>query len=237
MRAILNRSYRNSRKFRTWLRIRSKTTPFLAEQRKPHGDSPEGSRPAATNQNPEVVSKRFLIIGFTVFLGAVLAFIHWGNWPKKVDDEIPSHFDMLVVLGGGFHQGRATLAIEAVEEFLPSDVCVTGDGGRIVNQLRDLSLDGVRIHHEENAISTYENAVFTKPIIEANDARTIVLVTHAYHSARAKRTFQFVMGPAYSVKVVVADESLVSADTEAAMMRRERYAAIYYAIRYGVPLW
>lgn len=185
-------------------------------------------------------SQRFrtwLIVGVTLFPVTVFALIHWGNWPRKVDDRIPSHFDILEVLGGGFHLGRASLAIEAVEEFLPNDVCVTGDGGRIANQLRDLSLDGVRIHHEENATSTYKNAAFTKPIIEANDARTIVLVTHAYHSARAKRTCQFVMGPCYSTKVVVADESLVSGETKAAMMRRERYAAIYYAIRYGAPLW
>ena len=160
------------------------------------------------------------------------------SWPKPVMDQIPHRPEALVVLGGGYHQGRSQLALAGIRSCSPRSVIVTGDGGRILRDLEASALVNVPLLHEPQATSTYENAVFTKKLLSARHARTVVIATHWYHSRRAKRTFQSVLGDEYEVFVYTTPRAATLSETERAMLRRERLALVYYAVRYGIfPRW
>ena len=60
---------------------------------------------------------------------------------------------------------------------------------------------------EEKSASTKENAVYTREIMKRHRYTSLILVTAAYHSKRAEKTFKKIMGNEVSVLVAPAEES------------------------------
>lgn len=61
---------------------------------------------------------------------------------------------------------------------------------------------------EDRSVSTYENAVFSLPILKSRGVHSIILVTSPTHSRRAKRTFESVFDKSgISVSIYPAQKS------------------------------
>jgi uncharacterized SAM-binding protein YcdF (DUF218 family) len=60
---------------------------------------------------------------------------------------------------------------------------------------------------EEKSTSTKENAVYTREIMKRHRYTSLILVTAAYHSKRAEKTFKKIMGSEVSVLSAPAEES------------------------------
>jgi len=54
---------------------------------------------------------------------------------------------------------------------------------------------------EDQSNSTLDNALFTKQILESQEIKSIILVTSAYHSRRAKRIFNDVFADNVEISV------------------------------------
>lgn len=54
---------------------------------------------------------------------------------------------------------------------------------------------------EDQSLSTYQNAIYTKLISEHYGFESILLVTSTYHSRRAAHIFRDVFGPNYAIWV------------------------------------
>ena len=115
--------------------------------------------------------------------------------------------DVIVVLGAGLsHDGRPGYALtrrslQAAElwqaGYAPTIICT---GGIAPNQTtseaagcqRVLNWRGVpdsAILLEENSRSTEENAIYSRPLIEANDFQRVLLVSDSFHVFRARYIF------------------------------------------------
>jgi len=60
---------------------------------------------------------------------------------------------------------------------------------------------------EEKSASTKENAIFTKDIIKRHGYTSLILVTSAYHSKRANKIFEKIMGNEIKVLSAPSEES------------------------------
>jgi uncharacterized SAM-binding protein YcdF (DUF218 family) len=119
--------------------------------------------------------------------------------------------EVLVVLGGSMlvpgTGADATLGYDTYLRCVYADwtvqrqsfhyVVVTGNAGTAEGMARFLSDRGVppnRILVENNAKSTYENAVYTRRLLEktygAGSVPEVVVLTSDYHAARARRVFE-----------------------------------------------
>jgi uncharacterized SAM-binding protein YcdF (DUF218 family) len=98
--------------------------------------------------------------------------------------------DELVVLGGG--DGRAERAAELYHQGAAPGVLCTGHGDCASN-VAVLEKSGVPasvIIAEPNALTTWQNAQLTVPLLRQMGAHRVILVTSWYHSRRALAVFQ-----------------------------------------------
>jgi uncharacterized SAM-binding protein YcdF (DUF218 family) len=158
--------------------------------------------------------KNRLLFGVLVLLAASVGafFVLRGNsfrsfWERWLVVSVPmEHADALIVLGGEplarpqeaarlYHQGMAPL------------VFVTGLGDATTNR-RILTGGGVpstSIVTEAKASTTYENALFLKPLLKAAHVRSAMIVTSPFHTRRALATFRKVIP---DVRFGVTDASI-----------------------------
>ena len=140
--------------------------------------------------------------------------------------------DAIVVLGGG-DRSRAEQALGLGRRFTGTPVIVTGDGGTIVRELAEAGFPGERVMHEPRATSTFENARFTRPILQRLEVRRVVLVTNWFHARRALAVFAREMpGCTFTAVYAPPPDPLSPWDVQSA--RRERLALVAYMVRYGV---
>ncbi len=98
--------------------------------------------------------------------------------------------DVLVVLGGG--DGRAERAAELYKKDVAPAIIVTGFGDCAVNvaTLEHAGVPVKAITSEPKALSTYENATFSIPLLRQMGAKRVIIVTSWYHSRRALAVFE-----------------------------------------------
>ena len=164
---------------------------------------------------------------------SLAVWVAWGDWPNPVADPLPAKADGVVVLGGG-HEERPRQAMKLYEEGRAPWILVTGDGGIIVSDLTKRGLPPPALRHETEAKSTWENAQFSRPLLEAEGARSVILVTTWFHAQRAKRIFEE-QYPNFAVSVSFEPRPLVLTQWDAACQRRERLAALHHLFVHG--LW
>lgn len=83
--------------------------------------------------------------------------------------------DKLIVTGGLDHNGSKLTEAEGMRRYL-----------------MDLGVPSDKLLLETEATSTYENLLFSKSIIDRERMRSVIIVTHDYHSARAKEIAKYV---------------------------------------------
>ena len=117
------------------------------------------------------------------------AWILLGRWPDPATALPLWTPDAIVILGGGdddrIRQGKLM-----ADRYPDVPLIVTGDGGTIVKGLLDAGLESTRITHEEASESTFDNAVFTRAILDRLHARRVLLVTNWFHVPRALAVFR-----------------------------------------------
>jgi uncharacterized SAM-binding protein YcdF (DUF218 family) len=131
-------------------------------------------------------------------VGIVLGAALWNGEPSPALRERLDHalklygegrFDTFIVTGGYDHPGAKLSEAEGMQRYL------TAKG-----------IPEDRILMENAARSTYENLVFSRNLMGAHGYRKAVIVTHAYHGARALDIARFLK---YEDPVVSAAESRV----------------------------
>lgn len=163
---------------------------------------------------------------------AVTGWIWWGDWPAPASTPNIENPGLILTLGGG-DGPRISETLRLAELFPNSPLLVTGDGGLIVKGLLDGGLNPERLQIEPAAKSTWENAVLSKPWIDevANDP--IILVTDDFHAQRSLAVFHSVF-PSRRFTVSYEPTKPPYNQSQQSSRRRERAAALYYALRYRV---
>lgn len=101
--------------------------------------------------------------------------------------------DVIVILGGWEFDARLEHGIGLYKEGYGKKIILSGAGGSEAYRKKQLLSEGVNeedILMEVNSTSTYENALFTKEIIEREGYRSIILVTTPDQSRRARFIFR-----------------------------------------------
>ncbi len=176
-------------------------------------------------------------IGILVGLAslAALTWILWGSWPDPKPGSLPWKPDVILILGGG-DDDRVREGKLLADRYQDTPVVVTGDGGIIVKGLLDMGISNRRIVQERKAESTYDNAIFTAPLLERLNARRIVIVTNWFHVPRALAVFRHEQ-PTREFAASFEEKSEPLTLWDRGSQRRERVAALLYLFRYGIWSW
>jgi len=125
-------------------------------------------------------------------LAALLAVAAW--WlPHQVlcVDSGTTRADAIVLLGGGSYE-RPARAAELFKEHAAPKIIITGAGDDQINRhlLLKAGVPASAIQMESASRSTRENALLTIPLLQADGATNVILVTSWYHSRRALKCFR-----------------------------------------------
>jgi uncharacterized SAM-binding protein YcdF (DUF218 family) len=146
------------------------------------------------------IKKRLAIY---VAIGFILIII---SGPLLVTQDNLQNVDAIVVIGGDHKPDRVKRAVELYQQgYAPVVIISAGTqvlkGGVTLpeaivmrNQALGLGLPEQVIVLEQESQSTLQNAIYTKTICQTHGIRSIILVTSVYHSRRAQRIFQDIMG-------------------------------------------
>lgn len=113
-------------------------------------------------------------------------------WRKALLIESPIEKPDAIVVLGGESQARPVLAARLYQNGVAPRVFIIGTGDHPTNR-RALLQAGVPeecITIEKESKTTWENAQFAKPLLEASGVRRALLVTSSFHARRALATFQ-----------------------------------------------
>lgn len=158
--------------------------------------------------------RRWLWLGLTgLLLAALLA-----AGPLLVVQNVLQPADAIVVIGGDHKPERLQRAAELYRQgYAPLVILSAGtlvlegherlpEAQVMYRQARTLGLPEEALVLEQDSQSTYENAVYTKALCQARQIHSVLLVTSAYHSRRARRLFQRVYPPGIRVSAQPAPQ-------------------------------
>ena len=178
-------------------------------------------------------SRRKLTVCFAFILcllgTSLFWWIGWGSWPNSEPKPLPWQPDVILVLGGG-NEERPREAMRLSREYPNVPIVVTGDNGLMLAPLLKAGISKSKIHHEQAATSTVENAQFTGPMLEKLDAHRVVLVTNWFHASRSLAVFQRYQ-PQREFAVAFEPKPEKMNNWHRYATRRERIAALVYLVR------
>lgn len=134
----------------------------------------------------------FVLIGVIVIL---IFFILKNMGEYLILDEKPQKVDMIVVYSGDSGE-RTVKGVELLKEGYADKILFSGgalyDDVRMADLMSEHAIKlGVapdKIVKEREADTTYENALFSRKILEDLKVKSIILVTSNYHSRRSQLT-------------------------------------------------
>lgn len=139
---------------------------------------------------------------------------------RPLEDRFPTpnlsagaRVDGIIILGGAIGYGRDRLKLNdagvrmteglaLARRFPQARLVFTGGLGMLMSDgvrseadaarslFEDLGFTGARVVYEERSRNTYENAVFTRDLVQPKPGETWLLVTSAYHMPRAVGVFR-----------------------------------------------
>jgi len=148
---------------------------------------------------------------------AIVAVISFSG-PILVVEDAVTVADAIVVIGGDHKPERIKKAVELYKQgFAPIVIISAGvlvlEGGKLMaeadvmyQQAIALGLPPDVIILETQSKSTVENAIYTRQICDQNHYDSVLLVTSAYHSRRAKRIFREIYETNIAISVQPANQ-------------------------------
>lgn len=131
---------------------------------------------------------RRMILWLAMMAGFLLLAIGvFSTIPVSRPNDAPEDFDIQVVLGGNTHQRSVVSHALWLRHRTP--ILITGDLSLIHHELLRLGVPESYLIHEPTARNTWENASFTKPMLEQRKVASAVIVTSWFHTSRAKACF------------------------------------------------
>jgi len=176
-----------------------------------------------------------LVALLCLVVGAVAWTLYAPPEPLVVRRDTRQQADCIIVAGGVSE--RARTAAQHYKEGLAPRIIVSGKDTSHTDR-RVLLAAGVpakAIIEEPESTSTWENAVFCRPLLKEMNVKSAILVTSSYHSARTYATFRHVIPEVRFISL--PDETPISQDTLRNYHRREILKRIGYFWQYGVPLF
>jgi uncharacterized SAM-binding protein YcdF (DUF218 family) len=188
------------------------------------------------------VRKRLYVLASAIAAcaAAVLAALFFSANVLRVEDP-PAQADAMVVLGGEtvYRPGRA---LELYQQGAATNVIISGEGDcegvRITLEAKGVPASAISV--ECDSRTTRENAKFTVPLLRAQNAKRVIIVTSWFHSRRALHCFRH-----YAPEI-----AFVSRPTSADLPRHhwpskwerkwvltEYVKVAYYWIRFGISSW
>jgi len=154
-----------------------------------------------------------------------------------VDDE-PGRADVLVVLEGDSE--RDLYAVQLYQLGLAPKIIISGCGGG--QKAQAVAAAGVRekdILVDDKSENTYQNAVYSKDIIAAQNFKSAIIITSPYHMRRTKLVFGRVFSGA-GVKLLYCPtkdsgfnvDGQCKSDIDRQIVRSEYIKLVYYWCRY-----
>lgn len=175
--------------------------------------------------------KRAAIFAVLLLAGAG-GWLAWGDYPAPQSTAVPFEPDAIVVLGGG-DGSRGREAYRMHLKHPHAALIVTGDGGEIFDSLVRKGVHPSDILHETQATDTWENAMFTRPILGMKGATKVVIVTDWFHVPRALAVFRKAQ-PESRFHASFEPRPEVPKACEISHARRERAATVFYTLRHGI---
>ena len=173
-----------------------------------------------------------MAISALLLIAAAATWLTCGPFPAPSPRTLSIEPDAIVVLGGGDGaRGREAHRLHLIHP--NAALVVTGDGNEIFDSLLRRGVPSGRIHHETQAASTWENALFTQPILDRIHASKIVIVTDWFHVPRALAAFRKVQ-PEKTFLASFEPKPENPSACEISHARRERIATLFYTIRHGI---
>ncbi|MBC5624037.1 YdcF family protein [Clostridium sp. NSJ-49] len=164
-------------------------------------------------------SRKSKLISIVALLLIVLIIIAANLGKFLVVNDDLSSVDAIVVFSGD-NGPRTVKGIELLEQGLGDYLILSG--GKVYddvtmaelmkNHAIKLGVSSENIILDKEANSTYENALFTKEIIEENNFKSIILVTSEFHSRRSKAAMEkaledtFIYGEKVKVMITSSKE-------------------------------
>lgn len=165
-------------------------------------------------------------------------------WPLLakllVIDHTPEKVDVLITLGGGAERER--YAAELYRLGFARGIIMSGCGNAARQMAKEAIRLGVKeqdIIIEEKARNTYENALYSRDIMSAQNLKSAIVVTSPYHMRRTKLVFGRVFkNTGMKLLYCSTKDSGFNADGQCRsgkdrqVVRREYIKLIYYWMRY-----
>ena len=121
--------------------------------------------------------------------------------------------DAIVVIGGDHKPQRMQQTRDLFQEGIAAIIIISAgtivlEGDEMMSEAEVMYRQAIALELPENVLllenqsqTTQENAQFTKQILETKNINSIILVTSAYHSRRARRIFREVLGSDFNISV------------------------------------
>jgi uncharacterized SAM-binding protein YcdF (DUF218 family) len=156
-------------------------------------------------------------------------------------EDAPAQADAIVVLGGEtvYRPGRA---LELYQQGVATNVIISGEGDcegvRITLEGKGVPANAIRTECESR--TTRENAKFTVPMLRAQNAKRVIIVTSWFHSRRALHCFrhyapeiEFISRPTHADLPAHHWPS----KWERKWVLTEYIKVMYYWVRFGISSW
>lgn len=154
--------------------------------------------------------------------------------------ESPKDADVIILLNGDIE--RVDKAVELYNEGYADKILLTNSTMDPISP-KDLINRGIpesSIIEEKQAQSTYENAIFTKEMLENENITSALIVSSNYHMRRAKFSFDQVYSQSsINLTFVATNESYdpdywLLTEKSTNVTYKETSKLAYYYIRYGI---
>jgi uncharacterized SAM-binding protein YcdF (DUF218 family) len=126
-----------------------------------------------------------IILALTVIVCLLLILINAGHW--LVINQPPRKSDVIIVLSGD--PVRTQMGINLYRLGYAPYLLFTSSDFSMEDEARDQGVPEQAIILEKRADSTYENALYSKTLMEQHGLRSALVVSSDYHMLRARLTF------------------------------------------------
>ncbi len=146
-----------------------------------------------------------LVVLAIIMVAAVGPLILWTSNYLIVSDPLPEGTDAIIVLAGDDTGEREVEGARVYDQVLSKRIILSGGlvgwetaaADLMKKHLIFLGLPAAKIIAERQSTSTYENAIFSKKIMDRYHWRSAIVVTSAYHTRRTRMIFTKVFGADY----------------------------------------